>query len=140
MRYYTEPKKKEKAKRKIKDVLKQTLIEQTNIICSFMQPKNIAIMIQFLVPCFLVALGCSYVVALVMSAITTYLTAYLRVLGDVLKESTNHVPIPPRKFIEVDRDGFIGLKNENDMPELLQYLYELETYLESKGRINNGTD
>lgn len=139
MKYWVETKEK-KQKRNIKSILKQTLIEQTNIICSFMKPANIAIMVQFLVPCFLVALGCSYITALVVSAITTYLTAYLKVLNDVMKESTNHIPTPPRKFIEVDRDGFIGLKNKNDMPELLQYLYELETYLESKGRINNGTD
>ena len=131
---------KKKQTRKVKEILKQTLIEQTNIICSFMQPANIAVLVQFLVPCFLVALGCSYITALIVSAITTYLTAYLRVLNDVMRESTNHVPIPPRKFIEVDRDGFIGLKNENDMPELLQYIYELETYLESKGRIDNGED
>lgn len=138
MKYWIETNKKKQERRKAKDILKQTLIEQTNIICSFMQPANIAVMVQFLVPCFLVALGCSYITALIVSAITTYLTAYLRVLNDVVKESTNHVPIPPRKFIEVDRDGFIGLKNENDMPELLQYVYELETYLESKGRIDNG--
>lgn len=128
---------KHKQKKNVGDYFKQTFFEQGNLFKRgiFEELWKLAIYVQFFVPIFLVAYGASFMVTLVISAVFTWFTSYLRTLSNVINETGSTIPIPSRSFIEVDRDGFIGLKNENDLPELIQYTYELESYLKSKGRM-----
>ena len=124
-------------KKNVGDYFKQTFFEQGNLFKRgiFEEFWKLAIYVQFFVPIFLVAYGASFMVTLVISAVFTWFASYLRTLSNVVNETGSTIPIPCRSFIEVDRDGFIGLKNENDLPELIQYTYELESYLKSKGRM-----
>lgn len=128
---------KQKQKKNVGEYFKQTFFEQGNLFKRgiFEELWKLAIYVQFLVPVFLVAYRASFIVTLVISAVFTWFTSYLRTLSNVINETGSTIPIPSRSFIEVDRDGFIGLKNENDLPELIQYTYELESYLKSKGRM-----
>ena len=43
--------------------------------------------------------------------------------------------MPDRRYTEMDKDGFIGMKNEDDFPDMIQYLYELENYYQKRSKL-----
>jgi len=65
-----------------------------------------------------------------LSAVVVY---YLRTIANKIGKGIT-VPLPERRFTEVDDDGEVSIEN-NRIQELLLYVADLEDWLEKKGML-----
>lgn len=97
--------------------------------------NKVAVILQILIP---VAIsGSDYGIAgkVVLSACLVCLSRYIIRIWETLNSTVDGIPIPEKRFTVVDNRGFISLENQDDYPELIQYVNELENYLQSKGKL-----
>lgn len=74
-----------------------------------------------------IAFGGELFIPIVFCVITYYLRSYANKIG---KGTT--IPVPNKRFTEVDDDGEVSIPN-NRIQELILYLADLEDWLEHKG-------
>ena len=97
--------------------------------------NNIAMIIQIVFPVWLVCQNVAPVKACIYSVAIVFILAYIRQLyTNVQKHGGKTIPIPRQRFTMLDEDGYIVLKNDN-AGEAIQYLYELEEYLNNRGKL-----
>ena len=73
------------------------------------------------------AIGGELLIPIIFCVITYYLRSYANKIG---KGTT--IPVPDKRFTEVDDDGEVSIPN-NRIQELILYLADLEDWLERKG-------
>lgn len=73
------------------------------------------------------AAGGELFIPIIFCAITYYLRSYANKIG---KGAT--IPVPDKRFTEVDDEGEVSIKNSR-IQELILYLADLEDWLERKG-------
>ena len=97
--------------------------------------NKVAVILQILIP--VVIAGSEYGVTgkVVLSACLVCLSRYIIRIWETLNSTVDGIPIPEKRFTVVDNRGFISLENQDDYPELIQYVNELENYLQSKGKL-----
>lgn len=97
--------------------------------------NNVAMIIQIVFPVWLVCQNVTPVKATIYSVAIVFILAYIRQLyTNVQKHGGKTIPIPRQRFTMLDEDGYIVLKNDN-AGEAIQYLYELEEYLNNRGKL-----
>ena len=97
--------------------------------------NNVAMMIQIVFPVWLVCQNVEPVKAFIYSVAIVFILAYIRQLyTNVQKHGGKTIPIPRQRFTVLDEDGYIVLRNDNT-GEAIQYLYELEEYLNNRGKL-----
>lgn len=97
--------------------------------------NNVAMIIQIVFPVWLVCQNIAPVKAFIYSVAIVFILAYIRQLyTNVQKHGGKTIPIPRQRFTMLDEDGYIVLKNDN-AGEAIQYLYELEEYLNNRGKL-----
>ena len=97
--------------------------------------NNVAMIIQIVFPVWLVCQNMAPVKAFIYSVAIVFILAYIRQLyTNVQKHGGKTIPIPRQRFTVLDEDGYIILKNDN-AGEAIQYLYELEEYLNNRGKL-----
>ena len=74
-----------------------------------------------------IAFGGEIFVPIIFCVITYYIRSYANKIG---KGTT--IPVPEKRFTEVDDDGEVSIRN-NRIQELILYLADLEDWLERKG-------
>lgn len=74
-----------------------------------------------------IAFGGEIFIPIIFCVITYYIRSYANKIG---KGTT--IPIPEKRFTEVDDDGEVSIRN-NRIQELILYLADLEDWLERKG-------
>lgn len=74
-----------------------------------------------------IAFGGEIFIPIIFCVITYYLHSYANKIG---KGTT--IPVPEKRFTEVDDDGEVSIRN-NRIQELILYLADLEDWLERKG-------
>lgn len=97
--------------------------------------NKVAVILQILIP--VVIAGSDYGITgkVVLSACLVCLSRYIIRIWETLNSTVDGIPIPEKRFTVVDNRGFISLENQDDYPELIQYVNELENYLQSKGKL-----
>lgn len=73
------------------------------------------------------AFGGELFIPIIFCIITYYLRSYANKIG-----KGNTIPVPEKRFTEVDDDGEVSITN-NRIQELILYLADLEDWLERKG-------
>lgn len=63
--------------------------------------------------------------------VVTILTHYLREIANKTNKG-NRIPIPRKRFTEIDDDGEVSIRNDR-LQELLLYIADLEDWMERKG-------
>lgn len=97
--------------------------------------NNVAMIIQIIFPVWLVCQNAEPLKAFIYSVAIVFILAYIRQLyTNVQKHGGKTIPIPGQRFTVLDEDGYIILKNDN-AGEAIQYLYELEEYLNNRGKL-----
>ena len=74
-----------------------------------------------------IAFGGELLIPIVFCVITYYIRSYANKIG---KGTT--IPVPEKRFTEVDDDGEVSIRNSR-IQELILYLADLEDWLERKG-------
>lgn len=74
-----------------------------------------------------IAFGGELFVPIMFCAIIYYIRSYANKIG-----KGNTIPVPEKRFTEVDDDGEVSIPN-NRIQELILYLADLEDWLERKG-------
>ena len=74
-----------------------------------------------------IAFGGEIFIPIIFCVITYYIRSYANKIG---KGTT--IPVPEKRFTEVDDDGEVSIRN-NRIQELILYLADLEDWLERKG-------
>ncbi len=95
---------------------------------------NIAVLLQVLIPV-VIAKATNNITAMVLLSICFMLIVdLLKKVSSKLNNTTGEgIPVSNKRFMSADKDGFVWLNNQEELPEALQYLYEIESYLDSKG-------
>lgn len=97
--------------------------------------NNVAMLVQIIFPVWLVCQNVEPVKAFIYSIAIVFILAYIRQLYiNVQKHGGKTIPIPRQRFTVLDEDGYIVLRNDNT-GEAIQYLYELEEYLNNRGKL-----
>ena len=97
--------------------------------------NNIAMIIQIVFPVWLVCQNVTPVKAFIYSVAIVFILAYIRQLyTNVQKHGGKTIPIPRQRFTMLDEDGYIVMRKDN-AGEAIQYLYELEEYLNNRGKL-----
>lgn len=108
-----------------------------NIMYSFIEEfDKIGLILEVIYPVFMVYCNPSVAMSLIFSILFLFVCKYLQGIGKAVNHTGDKgIPLPEKRFTEIDKDGFISMKNEEDFPEMLQYIYSLETYLQKRGRL-----
>lgn len=97
--------------------------------------SNVAMVIQIIFPVWIVCQNIEPLKAFIYSVAIVFILAYIRQLyTNVQKHGGKTIPIPRQRFTVLDEDGYIVMKNDN-AGEAIQYLYELEEYLNNRGKL-----
>lgn len=103
-----------------------------NINASFKKNvKEIGIILKCLYVAIMVLYCNSFVTAIVTTLILMFISSIVKVSYCKANNITvNGFPTRERRYTSVDKDGFITV-NENDKFEMIQYMFEIENYLET---------
>ena len=97
--------------------------------------NNVAMIIQIVFPVWIVCQNVTPVKAFIYSVAIVFILAYIRQLyTNVQKHGGKTIPIPRQRFTMLDEDGYIVMRKDN-AGEAIQYLYELEEYLNNRGKL-----
>lgn len=95
---------------------------------------NIAVLLQVLIPVAIAKVTNSITVMVLLSVCFMLIVDLLKKVSSKLNNTTGEgIPVSNKRFTSADKDGFVWLDNQEELPEALQYLYEIESYLDSKG-------
>ena len=95
---------------------------------------NIAVLLQVLIPVAIAKATNNITVMVLLSICFMLIVDLLKKVSSKLNNTTGEgVPVSNKRFMSADKDGFVWLDNQEELPEALQYLYEIEIYLDSKG-------
>ena len=97
--------------------------------------NKVAVILQILIPVMIAGSDYGDAGKVILSACLVCLSRYIIRIWETLNSTIDGVPIPEKRFTVVDNRGFISLENQDDYPELIQYVNELENYLQSKGKL-----
>lgn len=124
---------------------KKILRTMVNVFCelvmqimfSFIEEfDKIGIILEIIYPVFLVYCSPNIAVAILFSMVMLFICRYIQSVGKAVnRKGDKGFPMPDRRYTEMDKDGFIGMKNEDDFPDMIQYLYELENYYQKRSRL-----
>lgn len=96
--------------------------------------SNIAVLLQVLIPVVIAKVTNNITVMVLLSICFMLIVDLLKKVSSKLNNTTGEgIPVSNKRFTSADRDGFVWLDNQEELPEALQYLYEIESYLDSKG-------
>ena len=103
---------------------KYGLIEELN---------KIAMLIQIAIPVYICYIGADLKTALTLSIVFYVLVKYIKEVGYELNNKTERgFPVPKKRYTEIDRNGFLNV-SDDELHEAIQYLYEVEEYINKKG-------
>lgn len=95
---------------------------------------NIAVLLQVLIPVIIAKVTNNITAMVLLSICFMLIVNLLKKVSSKLNNTTGEgVPVSNKRFMSADKDGFVWLDNQEELPEALQYLYEIESYLDSKG-------
>ena len=95
---------------------------------------NIAVLLQVLIPVAIAKVTNSITVMVLLSICFMLIVDLLKKVSNKLNNTTGEgIPVSNKRFMSADKDGFVWLDNQEELSEALQYLYEIESYLDSKG-------
>ena len=95
---------------------------------------NIAVLLQVLIPVAIAKVANNMTAIVLLSICFMLIVGLLKKVSSKLNNTTGEgVPVSNKRFMSADKDGFVWLDNQEELPEALQYLYEIESYLDSKG-------
>lgn len=124
------------SKDQLKKILIETFIEYINMMIYFIINglDKLSIIIQIFVPVIIVyCLKGNIVITLLISCITAFICRYLNTIGHKVKrQSDDGIPVSEKRYTKVDDNGFIFLE---DPEEAMQYLCDIENYLQERGYI-----
>lgn len=95
---------------------------------------NIAVLLQVLIPVVIAKVTNNITAMVLLSICFMLIVDLLKKVSSKLNNTTGEgIPVSNKRFMSADKDGFVWLDNQEELPEALQYLYEIERYLDSKG-------
>lgn len=135
MKEIVELKKESKAKRFLKKAVEPAAEIMSQILYSVKKGLNeISVVMEILAPVIISASCKSIVEMLICSLVFVFIIGYIRALGRNLNGTLESgMPVPKKKFVSADKNGFVSF-NDNIAQEAILYLYELQEYLEKKGK------
>lgn len=95
---------------------------------------NIAVLLHVLIPVVIAKVTNNITAMVLLSICFMLIVDLLKKVSSKLNNTIGEgVPVSNKRFMSADKDGFVWLNNQEELPEALQYLYEIESYLDSKG-------
>ena len=131
---------KRKEKTELKKIAKQTLKEMLTAVRIFFKTNvNLFLGIfQILVMiflCYLFLLIHDILPCILLCIVALFVVDYIKRLNVNVQNMTDDgLPVPVERFTEMKDGGYISIEKEE---ESIQYLYELENYLERKGLLKH---
>lgn len=125
----------EKKKVSVLSALLQTVKELCSTFrCEFVEELGkIAVIMQIIIPVVIAKAGSNMIEMILISCGLTIAVKYIKEVGYKLNHVTEQgFPVPVKRFTNVDRNGFIDIKEE-DTQEAILYLCDVEDYLKRKG-------
>lgn len=127
-----------KGNRKVLKAMAECLVECVREFKSGVieELSKIAVVMEVFIPVFLMWVGAGVIQTILLSCICLGVVRYVKAVSYKLnKTNEKGMPVPTERYTRMDADGFIELKDDNQYPEMLQYIYELEMYMVKKGMV-----
>lgn len=132
---------KRKEKVNLSKVAKQTLDEVMQEVCKFVVTNVNLFLCVFqlfvmIFLCYLFVLIHDILPCIIICIVSLFFVEYMKKLNANVQNMTDEgMPVPVERFTEVKEGGYISIDREE---ESIQYLCELEDYLQRKGLLKHG--
>lgn len=92
--------------------------------------------LQVALPVVLASVGLYLPYLVLFSFLWQVFCTYIKKVANRLNQSTEDgVPIARKRYVKIDKYGFLQLEDQDDLPEIIQYLYEIEQYTQRQGKV-----